>query len=210
MVRFATQLGAVVLCGGSSSRMGLDKASLPFGSETLLERVLRQVRAATADIVLAAAAGQTVPAGFEVSRDRFAGEGPLPALLDAVELLGTSRVFVVACDTPLLEPALIPLLEGFCAGWDGAVPAIGGRRIPTCAVYETSALLDARERFGSVRHRSLRDYTAQLRIRDVPAVEIQPVDPRLLSFTPCNTPEEYRRALALSGLDVNDLPPTTV
>jgi molybdopterin-guanine dinucleotide biosynthesis protein A len=206
----AAQLGAVVLCGGESRRMGLDKASLPFGAETLLDRVLRQVRTVTADIVLAAAPGQAVPAGFQVSRDRFKGEGPLPALLDAVERLATRRVFVVACDTPLLQPALITLLEGLCAGSEGAVPIVDGNRIPTCAVYQTSALLDAREPFGNPAHRSVRDFITRLRIRDVPPAQIRPVDPRLLSFTPCNTPEEYRHALTLAGLEVNDLPPPAV
>jgi molybdopterin-guanine dinucleotide biosynthesis protein A len=190
--------------------MGRDKASLPFGSETLLDRVLRQVRTATAEVVLAAAPGQAVPAGLHVSRDRSTGDGPLPALLDAVEHLGTRRVFVVACDTPLLQPALIPFLESLCAGWDGAVPVVDHRRIPMCAVYETSALLDRRGPFGNPRHRSVRDYIARLRIRDVSEAQIQPVDPRLLSFTPCNTPEEYRDALTLAGLDVNDMPPPAV
>jgi molybdopterin-guanine dinucleotide biosynthesis protein A len=190
--------------------MGRDKAGMPFGVETLLERVLRQVRSATADIVLAAAPGQTVPAGCHVSHDRFAGDGPLPALLDALEHLESRRVFVVACDTPLLQPALIPFLEGLCVGWQGAVPVVDDKRIPTCAVYETSALLGARARFGDPRHRSVRDYIARLRIRDIPEARIQSVDPPLLSFTPCNTPEEYRHALALAGLDVNGVPPPAV
>ena len=39
----AMSRAAIVLCGGRSRRMGRDKASLPFGTETLLERVVRIV-----------------------------------------------------------------------------------------------------------------------------------------------------------------------
>ena len=33
------QVGGVVLCGGESKRMGRSKALLPFGRETMLQRV---------------------------------------------------------------------------------------------------------------------------------------------------------------------------
>ena len=32
-------VGGIVLCGGQSSRMGRPKAWLPFGNETMLERL---------------------------------------------------------------------------------------------------------------------------------------------------------------------------
>ena len=32
---------AIVLCGGRSTRMGQDKGALPFGDETMLERITR-------------------------------------------------------------------------------------------------------------------------------------------------------------------------
>ena len=73
-------ISAIVLCGGRSSRMGQDKASLPFGDETLLDRVLRLVATVADDVVLAAAPAQPVPAGVRVSRDATTGVGPLPAL----------------------------------------------------------------------------------------------------------------------------------
>ena len=33
--------GGIVLCGGKSTRMGRSKALLPFGPETMLQRVVR-------------------------------------------------------------------------------------------------------------------------------------------------------------------------
>jgi molybdenum cofactor guanylyltransferase len=193
------QLGAIVLSGGQSRRMGRDKASLPFGPESLLQRVLRLVGTVATEVVVAASAGQDVTPGVTVSRDAAAGEGPLPGLLKALDLIHSDQVLVLACDTPLLRPAVIPLLQAQCHGWDGAVPLLDGRRVATCAVYRTAALLDARDRFGDPRHQSLQVFLASLAIRDVTPDVLRTADPELLSFTPCNTPEEYQEALG-SGI----------
>ena len=71
--------------------MGRDKASLPFGAETLLERVLRSVATVTSEVVVAGAPAQVMPPGIRVSADTWPGDGPLPALLDA-SVLERSRV----------------------------------------------------------------------------------------------------------------------
>ena len=199
-------ISAIVLCGGRSSRMGHDKASLPFGDETLLDRVLRQVATVADDVVLAAAPAQPVPAGVRVSRDATTGVGPLPALVAALHVVNGPRTVVVACDLPLLRADVLALLIDESAGWDGAVPLVDGRRVPTCAAYQTAALRHAGERFGDPRHRSLRDFIALWRLREVPASVLETVDPQLSSFTPCNTLEEYRRAQVLAGLEVNGPP----
>ena len=55
--------GAIILCGGKSSRMGRDKATLPFGSEVMLQRVIRLVSQVVNvhRIVVVAAPGQALP-----------------------------------------------------------------------------------------------------------------------------------------------------
>lgn len=175
--------------------MGRDKASLPFGDETLLDRVLRSAAAVADPVVIAAGPAQSVPDGFRVSRDNTPGLGPLPALLAALPLVDASHTLVLSCDLPLLKSDVLTLLVELCEGWEGAVPIVDGRRLPTCAVFETAALLGARARFGDPRHRSLRDFIALLRLREVPAEQFRVVDPELWSFAPCNTPEDYQRAL---------------
>ena len=54
-------LGAVVLCGGESRRMGRPKAWLPFGPELMLQRVVRLVGTVARPIVVVAAPGQDLP-----------------------------------------------------------------------------------------------------------------------------------------------------
>jgi molybdopterin-guanine dinucleotide biosynthesis protein A len=190
--------------------MGRDKASLTFGGESLLDRVLRHVRQGADEIVLAAAAGQPRRDDVRVVQDASPAAGPLPAMLGALEGLDSTHVFVVACDAPLLQPALIPLLTALCAGWDAAVPVVDGRRMATCAVYRVAALRDAQARFGDPRHRSLQEFLQGLRVREVTTDVLRTADPDLVSFTPCNTPVEYARALRLADIAVNDGGPRTV
>ena len=53
--------GGIVLCGGRSERMGRPKVMLPFGPETMLQRVVRLVGAVGGPVVAVAAAGQELP-----------------------------------------------------------------------------------------------------------------------------------------------------
>lgn len=180
--------------------MGRDKASLPFGHETLLDRVIHTVTAVADPVVVAAGPSQPVPGGVRVIRDERPGEGPLPALVGALALVKTTYTLVLACDLPLLRPGALSLLVELCKGWEGAVPVVNGRRLPTCAVFETAALERVAEGFGDPRNRSLRDFIEPLRLLEVPAQRFAAVDPLLRSFEPCNTPEEYDRLLGLAGL----------
>jgi molybdopterin-guanine dinucleotide biosynthesis protein A len=184
--------------------MGRDKASLPFGRETLLERVVRLVRLVLDDVVVSAGDGQPVPAGCRVVRDPERGLGPVPALLQALGEVRHDRAFVVACDTPLLVPSLVSSLVDLSQGWDACVPVVEGVQMTTCAVYWAEAALRLGASAAPPGPRSLRALAAGLRTRFVPADELVAVDPGLRSFVPCNTPEEYRRALELADLPVND------
>src|SRR3954447_24085949 len=77
--------GALILCGGKSSRMGRDKATLPFGPELMLQRVVRLL-SDTVDpehMLVVAAPNQTLPElpkSVKVARDDAEFRGPLQGL----------------------------------------------------------------------------------------------------------------------------------
>ena len=60
-VRGRLTAGGIVLCGGKSTRMGVAKAVLPFGPETMLQRVVRLLGTVVAPIVVVAARDQELP-----------------------------------------------------------------------------------------------------------------------------------------------------
>ena len=87
------KVGGVILCGGRSSRMGRAKAWLPFGEETMLQRIVRILRTIVDPIVVVAASGQEIPplpADVLIARDPEDGRGPLQGLAAGLDMFSES------------------------------------------------------------------------------------------------------------------------
>jgi molybdopterin-guanine dinucleotide biosynthesis protein A len=137
--------GGIVLCGGKSTRMGSPKALLPFGPETMLQRVVRLLATVVSPIVVVAAAEQSLPdlpPGVLRARDEREGRGPLEGLRAGLKALppGVERVYVTSCDVPLLVPAFVQRMADLADGYDIAVMEIDGFAHPLSAVYRRDTL----------------------------------------------------------------------
>lgn len=126
--RTAPVLG-VVLAGGSSQRMGVDKPDLQLGGATMLDHVLAALAAAGVDGV--AIAGRRVGDVDSVT-DPPGVAGPAAGLVAAFRRWPGHDVVLVAADQPFVDPATLRRLLAISG--DAAVP-FDGRRQATCAVY---------------------------------------------------------------------------
>lgn len=126
------RLAGVVLVGGSSRRMGRDKATMPCPGApglTMVEHLVGVVGSRCAPVFVVAAPGQSLPSvAAEVIIDDFPGSGPLAAAaggLRAAARTGADRAFVCAVDMPYLTAELIDQLAQICCdgtGIDIALP----------------------------------------------------------------------------------------
>jgi molybdopterin-guanine dinucleotide biosynthesis protein A len=195
------RLAAVVLCGGESRRMGQPKAWLPFGTERMLQRVVRLVGAAVETVVVVAAPGQELPGlpeSVTVVRDDVSGRGPLQGLSAGLGALphGIELAYATGTDVPFLNPAWIARLAGLIGDHDLAIPFAGGYHHPLAALYRRETILPAIEALlGADRLRPFFLMEA-VRTRVVSAEELLSVDPELRTLRNLNTPEDYRAALA--------------
>lgn len=194
----------IVLAGGGSRRMGVPKVWLPFGPERMLQRVVRLLGEAVRPVVVAAHAGQDLPElppWGHVVYDHEENRGPIEGLATGLEQLQglAELVFVVGCDTPLLEPRLVRRMIALASGFDIAAPHADGLDHPLAAVYRTQILATVRQSLAVGSHR-LTSLLNNVRTRRVAREELLDVDPRLLSLVNINTPGEYRAALQQAGL----------
>jgi len=161
-----------VLAGGESSRMGRDKALLPYRGKPLIEHIARSVREAAGNVRV-------------IVNDKIPGCGPLGGLFTALSTTETDWNLVVACDMPGIsrEPLLTLLNRAETSHSDCiAAASTGGALEPLCAVYHRRCL--------PIVARAIRD--KRLKMQNLLAelsVEAQVVDPAVLANA--NTPAEW-------------------
>jgi molybdenum cofactor guanylyltransferase len=195
--------GAIVLCGGKSTRMGTPKALLPFGGETMLQRVVRLLAEVVSPIVVVAAVDQPLPGlprQVIITRDEQEGRGPLEGLRAGLKALppDVEAAYVTSCDVPLLEPAFVREMLDFASGFDIAVMEIDGFPHPLSAVYRRSVLPHVEDLLAAHRLRPVFLFE-QVQTRRVRPEEITG-DLKLRTLRNLNTRADYEQALADAGL----------
>jgi molybdopterin-guanine dinucleotide biosynthesis protein A len=199
----STRASGIVLCGGKSTRMGTSKALLPFGSETMLQRVVRILGDVVSPMVIVAAVDQELPAlphDAIVTRDEHEGRGPLEGLRAGLKALpaNVDAAYVTSCDVPLLVPGFVRQMLDLADGYDAAVMEIDGFTHPLSAVYRRSTLTHVERLLAANRLRPVFLFEA-VKTRRVKPEEMT-ADPDLRTLRNLNTHEDYERALAEAGL----------
>ena len=198
------QTAGIVLSGGKSTRMGSAKALLPFGGETMLQRVVRLLGTVASPIVVVAASQQPLPelpAAVTVARDEREGRGPLEGLRAGLKALPSTVdvAYVTSCDVPLLVPGFVQRMIELLDEHDVAVMEIDGFPHPLSAVYRRSTLPHIEALLAADRLRPVFLFEA-VRTRRVKPAEMMAVDPELQTLKNLNNRADYLDALSSAGL----------
>jgi molybdopterin-guanine dinucleotide biosynthesis protein A len=143
-----------VLVGGKSSRMGGDKALLPYQGRTLVEHIAQAVRDAAGSATLIGPPERYRALGFPVVADIIEDRGPLGGILTALTVSPAEWNLVVACGMPALNaPFLLSLFSAAEeSGGHCLIPcSTAGRPEPLCAVYHRGCLAGVREAIDAGR-----------------------------------------------------------
>ena len=197
-----TEVTGILLAGGKSRRMGEDKRYLIVGKQTLLERGLAVLRSIFQD-VLVVIAQDSPPLGVDarVVRDLVPDCGSLGGLYTGLTQATTPYIFVVACDMPFLDQAVISQFTSRRTTADIVMAKLAARLHPMHALYGKGCL-PAMEQMILARQFKIQEIVshASLQVRYVTEADLLTIDPSGRSFHNVNTPADLEVARSLARM----------
>ena len=176
----------IIFAGGKSSRMGQDKALLPFGGyKTLSEFQYKRLSKLFKKVYISAKENKI---DFEASiiEDNYKDNSPLVGIITIFETLNVDKVFILSVDAPFVNKEVIDKLIHSNNRFDAVVAKSKSGVQPLCGVYKRSVLPVAQEHLKEGNHR-LQSLLKKVDTQFVPFTEDA-------LFINLNHPHEYEKA----------------
>ena len=182
----------IIFAGGKSSRMGRDKALLPFGSfSTLCEFQHSRLSKIFSNVYISCKDRNKF--NFEAnfiedssSIDTFA---PTIGFISAFEQLPNKSFFAISVDSPFINEEIIKILLSFSKeGFDAVVARTSQGIQPLCGFYSDSL----EKKFLQMQKEDNHKLTYLLKLSNTHFVDFQDKH----AFLNLNYPDEYQQALS--------------
>ena len=188
----------MVLAGGKSKRMGMDKRHLSVHGKPLLDRVTSVLLELFPEVLLVLAEEDISKQDdrIRIVTDLVPGCAAVGGLYAGLYHSRHPRVFVVACDMPFINPAVIELFLQKADATDIVLAQLVTGLQPLHGLYSKhclpflKAMIDARD----LRLQNIADQQSRLAVHRIPEAEIKSLDPQLLSFLNLNSPADVELA----------------
>ena len=129
----------VLLAGGTSRRMGYDKASIEIAGQTLVSRSLDLLRRYFCKILIAGDRPDLALPDIPAVPDIYPGSA-LGGLFTGLAAAETEWIFVAPCDMPYPDHRILQILLDHRARYDSVVPRTPKGNEPVFALYHKNCL----------------------------------------------------------------------
>lgn len=179
---------AIIFAGGKSSRMGKDKALLPFADCNTLSEFQYNKLSSLFDKVYISSKEDKFDFEATVITDLYEESSPLVGIISLFETLDADEIFILSVDAPFVDEKVIKvLLKHTDEKFDAVIAQSPSGVQPLCGIYRRSILPLAQKHLKEGDHR----LNNLLRKADTQFVSFE--DDTL--FTNLNHPHEYESAL---------------
>lgn len=188
-------ISAVVLAGGESQRLGVDKALLELGGKSLIARTVHTLATLSEDTTVVTNHPEKyehLALNVRFVPDELPGEGALMGLYSGLREARYPSALAVACDMPFLNLSLLRYMVGKSAGYDVVVPRPENDMLePLHAIYSKRCLPFMAELLAKGRRRIMAFFD-KVSVFYVEGPTIAQFDPLHHSFVNVNTPADWR------------------
>ncbi len=187
----------IVLAGGKSKRMGIDKRHVKLLGMSLLELSVNRLRTITEEVLVVIGEKENLDfRDVHFILDIEKNRGPMLGLFTGLCKMKNFYALVTSVDNPLLTIEFLNYLKENAIGYDAVVPRWKRGIEPLVAVYSKNPLLTMKEWIK--KEKNLAPYLfvqeLDLRVRFIEEEEISKFgDPEILFFN-INTKEDLKKA----------------
>ena len=153
--------GVIVLAGGESRRMGMEKGLVPFQGKPMVAHVLAAAAAWDEHILIVANDPAYRQFGYPVVPDEQQGQGPVAGIITGLKHSHHEQNLVVSCDIPNIHPDVLALLAAKAEGNKVVILQAQGRIHPLIGIYSKACLPHFEACLGS-GERKLRNVIAAM------------------------------------------------
>ena len=195
-----TSFSILVLAGGRSSRMGLnkDKGHMQFKGTSLIGYVLNNIMSIKGvtrrNVIIVGPKEKYSKYQFTVVEDFYPQKGPLGGIFSGLQYSKTAYNLVIGYDMPFIEPKLVEYMFKQSKGYDLVIPTYGQELYePLCAIYSKNCL-KVMERNLKNDILAVRNIFSFCKIRLIREEEIRMFDPELHYFFNINVQNDFVEA----------------
>ena len=196
----------IILSGGTSSRMGENKALLPLGKKKVIEHIADLMRSIFANVILIT----NSPDEYEflnlpMYEDTFRVGGPLAGIHSGLEHSNTEENFILSCDMPFMRAEIIKSIIEFktkkpvtvCKS-EGFIQHLAGRYSKSISQTAGKLLQHEEEnvKLKNGKHRAkVYSLLNDVGFETIEAEELQGYHPKILFNM--NNKEDYQKMISL-------------
>jgi len=184
-------VSAIIMAGGSSSRMGRNKALLSMAGKTMIRHIYDTLRPLFDEVIVSVSKKEhtsLIPEANTVI-DLKPGQGPLMGIYSSLKASSSRVNFIIACDIPTVNLPLLRRLLSCSWQYDIAVPSFKpGEYEPLFAVYTKRVAEAAKSLLDQDRRRICELFS----ICNTKVVEIA----NYLWYANLNTPSDYQNFIS--------------
>lgn len=131
----------IILAGGKSKRMGLNKSFLKIGEMTLIERTAELMKSLFARVLLITNSPEEYKfLDLEIFEDVYKNVGPLAGIHSGLVHSVTENNFVISCDMPLIDKGVIDFVINYKTDKPITITKADGFIQQLCGLYSKKVL----------------------------------------------------------------------